>query len=304
MKTIKEKLLISFIFIVTTVFGTDVQAQSFQVLNPKVEQGSVLVFRIAPQWMPPAVQNPSIAIFGKHYLPNKYGEVFIGIDKSIAPGKHMATLVEYGRGVRLSWNYEEVEVVERNFAVRIRSPGAPRNSREAKAIDSAYKNGNKFEKHFDGKFVRPLDFIVVGKDRTIGDISVLGQFGGESHRGVDLITLDPKTGKHQRPVKAINSGKIVLVARNFSLEGNMIIIDHGSGVFSIYMHLSKFNVKQGELVKTGQIIGISGRTGRTNKRPGAPHLHFGVRVGDPTDSLKFTVIDPLVFIDTMNQYLE
>lgn len=280
--------------------SSNVQAQSFQVLNPKVEQGGVLIFKIAPQWMPPAVQNPSIAIFGKHYLPNKYGDVFIGIDKNIAPGVHIATLVEYGRGVRLSWDYEEVEIAERNFVIRARSPGVPRNSREVDAILKAYKSGNKFEKYFEGEFVRPLDLVVLDKDRTVGGISSLGQFGGESHRGVDLITLDPKTGKYQRPVKAINSGKVVLLAKNFSLEGNMAIIDHGSGVFSIYMHLSKFNVKQGELVKTGQIVGISGKSGRTKGRSVSPHLHFGVRVGDPDDSQKFPVVDPLGFIKAMN----
>ena len=116
--------------------------------------------------------------------------------------------------------------------------------------------------------------------------------------------MTPKTGKHKRPVKAINSGKVVLAAKGFSLEGNMIIIDHGSGIFSIYMHLSKFNVKQGGFVKAGQVIAVSGKSGRqSNGKPVAPHLHFGVRVGDPADPLKFPVVDPLGFIETMNQYL-
>lgn len=295
------KIVVTVLTALLLANGANVQAQSFEVLNPQVQQGGVLMIKVAPQWMPPATFNPAIAVFRKQYLPNKHGEVFIGIDKNIAPGKHKATLVEYGRGIRLSWDGEEVEVVEKNFAVRVRSPGAPRSPKETEAIDKAYKSGNKFEKYFEDNFVRPLDLVVIDKDRTIGDVS--SPFGGESHRGVDLITLDPKTGKHQRPVKAVNSGKVVLLARNFSLEGNMIIIDHGSGIFSIYMHLSKFNVKEGEFVKTGQIIGISGKTGKRNRKPVGPHLHFGIRVGDPADLLKFTVVDPLIFIETMNQYL-
>src|SRR3989344_4477136 len=135
----------------------------------------------------------------------------------------------------------------------------------------AYARGDRSEKYFDGDFVVPLDRIIVDETRAIGDI--FSPFGGENHRGVDLITLDPRTGKHQRPVKAINSGKVVL-ARKVSLEGNLVIIDHGSGIFSLYMHLSKFSVKQGESVKTGQIIGMSGKTGRVT----GPHLHFGIRV--------------------------
>lgn len=275
------------------------QAKSFEVLNLKIEQGDVLIIRIAPQWQAPAVKNPSIAIFGRHYLPNQYGDVFIGVDKSIAPGIHMATLVEYGRGVRLSWDYEEVEVIERTFLVRKRTPGKPRNPKEVGVIKNAYKKGNRSENYMDSEFVLPLDRVVIDKDRVIGDVS--SPFGDESHRGVDLITLDPQTGKYRRSVKAVNSGKVVLTARNFSLEGNMIIIDHGSGIFSLYMHLSRFNVKQGQLVKAGQVIAISGKSGRVS----GPHLHFGFRVGDPTDPLvKFPVVDPLRLIDIMNRYID
>lgn len=276
------------------LIGTNVQAMSFEVLNPKVEQGDILFIRIAPQWQGPLV---SVSVFGKHYLPNKYGEIFIGIDKSIFPGKHIATLVEYGRGVRLSWDYEEVEIIERVFPTRKRTPGKPRNPAEVSAILKAYTSGNKAENYATGEFVMPLDLIVINKDRTIGD--VFSPFGGDSHRGVDLITLDPKTKKHRRPVKAINTGYVVLVARLFSLEGNMIIIDHGSGIFSLYMHLSKFEVKNGDFVDKGQIIAISGKTGRVT----GPHLHLAVKVGDPDDQTKFTMVDPLAFIKTMNENL-
>lgn len=271
--------------------------QSFRALNPQVQQGDVMIFRIAPQWQAPAVVNPAIAIFGKHYLPNKYGYVFVGIDKSIAPGKHTATLVEYGRGVRLSIDYQEVEISERIYQIRKRTPGKPRNSKEVEAIKNAYAKGSPSESYVDSDFTLPLDKIVIDKDRVVGDVS--SPFGGESHRGVDLITLDPKTGKHQRPVKAVNSGKVILVAKNFSLEGNMVIIDHGSGIFSIYAHLSAVNVKEGQPVKAEQAIALSGKSGRKT----GPHLHFGIRVGDPTDPTKFPVVDPIRFIETMNSYI-
>lgn len=281
------------LLVVTAIFLFPILAfgQGFRALNRQVQQGDVLVFRIAPQWQGPQV---SISVFGKHYLPNKYGDVYIGIDKNIAPGKHIAILVEYGRGVRLSWDYEEIEVLENNFPARRRVPGKPRSPGETRIIEEAYSRGNRSEKYIDGNFVMPLDKVVIDENKDVGD--TFSPFGGESHRGVDLITLDPRTGRYQRPVKAINSGRVVL-ARKLSLEGNLIIIDHGSGIFSLYMHLSVFGVKQGEFVKTGQVIGISGRTGRVT----GPHLHFGIRVGDPADHLKFPVVDPLVFIETMNR---
>ncbi len=274
------------------------QAKSFNILNPQVVQGDVLIIRIEPQWHAPALSGSAISLFGKHYLPNKYGDVFIGIDKNIAPGKHIATLVEYGRGVRLSWDYEEIEVIEKFFPVRRRIPGKPRNPGEVKAIKKAYEKGNLSEKYIDSDFILPLDRIVIDKDRATGD--VFSAFGGENHRGVDLVTLNPKTREHKRPVRATNSGQVVLVAKNFSLEGNMIIIDHGSGIFSIYAHLSKFNVREGQFVKAGEEIGISGKSGRIT----GPHLHFGIKVGDPFDPLKFTVVDPIEFIKIANQYLK
>lgn len=278
---------IAIFFVPPLVFG-----QSFKALNRQVRQGDVLIFRIAPQWQGPQT---SLSVFGKHHLPNKYGDVFIGIDKSIVPGKHIVTLVEYGRGVRLSRDYEEVEVVERIFPVRGRMPDKPRDPIELEIIRKAYQSGHGSEKYIDTDFVMPLDGAVIDKDRTIGDI--YSPFGGENHRGVDLITFDPRTKKYKRLVKATNSGRVVL-ATNLSLEGNIIIIDHGSGIFSLYMHLSKFNVKRNQFVKTGQVIGISGKTGRAT----GPHLHFGIRVGDPTDPLKFPVVDPLSFIETVNKY--
>jgi len=272
-------------------------SQSFHVFNPEVQQGDVLIIKIASQWQAPAVVNPAIAVFGRHYLPNKYGDVFIGVDTSVTPGNHIATLVEYGRGVRLSWDYVEIKVIERLFPVRKRIPGKPRNPGEIEAIRSAYQRGNRTEIYINSNFRLPLDRVAIDKNRTIGDVS--SPFGYESHRGVDFATLDPDTGKYQRPVKATNSGKVVLAARNFSLEGNMIILDHGSGIFSMYMHLAKLNVREGEFVKVGQVIGISGKSGRVT----GPHLHFGIRVGDPTDPAKFPVVDPLKFIEIFNQYL-
>lgn len=73
-------------------------------------------------------------------------------------------------------------------------------------------------------------------------------------------------------VSALNSGT-VLLARNLYFEGNCVVIDHGQGLLSLYLHLSEFGVKEGESVKGGQVIGLSGGTGRAT----GPHLHVAVR---------------------------
>lgn len=94
-------------------------------------------------------------------------------------------------------------------------------------------------------------------------------FNGELasvHKGMDFRA---RTGT---PVRAANSGVVVL-ARKLYFEGNCVAIDHGLGLFTIDMHLSRIDVREGELVQTGQLLGLSGATGRVT----GPHLHWAVR---------------------------
>ncbi len=86
------------------------------------------------------------------------------------------------------------------------------------------------------------------------------------HRGLDY------RAKMSTPVAAINSGRVVL-AQPLYFEGGCIVIDHGLGLMSVYMHLSKIQVSVGRKVSRGQIIALSGASGRAT----GPHLHLGVR---------------------------
>jgi murein DD-endopeptidase MepM/ murein hydrolase activator NlpD len=86
------------------------------------------------------------------------------------------------------------------------------------------------------------------------------------HHGLDYHA------KLHTPVAAINSGRVVL-ARPLYFEGGCVVIDHGLGLMSVYMHLSKIQVAVGRRVRRGQIIALSGASGRAT----GPHLHLGVR---------------------------
>jgi len=74
------------------------------------------------------------------------------------------------------------------------------------------------------------------------------------------------------PVRAGNSGVVVLSLPLY-YEGNCVAIDHGLGLFTLYLHLSRIEVQEGQRVATGELLGLSGATGRAT----GPHLHWGVR---------------------------
>ncbi|MGB7623062.1 MAG: M23 family metallopeptidase [Terriglobia bacterium] len=132
---------------------------------------------------------------------------------------------------------------------------------------------------WSGNFVAPLESTlseVFGTRRTFnGHLSSI-------HRGLDYRA---KTGT---PVHAANSGEVVL-ARELFYEGNCVVIDHGQRFMTLYMHLSKIEVAQGEKVTKGQPIGLSGATGRAT----GPHLHMAVRWEgaylDPASLLRLTL---------------
>jgi murein DD-endopeptidase MepM/ murein hydrolase activator NlpD len=86
------------------------------------------------------------------------------------------------------------------------------------------------------------------------------------HKGMDFRA-------HQgTPVRAGNSGTVVLAQRLY-YEGNCVVIDHGLGLYTLSMHLSRIDVRVGQQVDTGQRLGLSGATGRVT----GPHLHWAVR---------------------------
>jgi len=89
------------------------------------------------------------------------------------------------------------------------------------------------------------------------------------HRGMDF------TAPRGTPIYASGDGKIKRADNNSSGYGKHIRIDHGYGYMSLYAHLSKYNVKRGQKVKRGDLIGFVGSTGRSE----APHLHYEVFKG-------------------------
>jgi murein DD-endopeptidase MepM/ murein hydrolase activator NlpD len=89
------------------------------------------------------------------------------------------------------------------------------------------------------------------------------------HSGTDL------SAPPGAEVAAANHGRVVLVG-NFFFAGGSVVLDHGGGLFTMYFHLSDFKVEEGSMVKKGDIVGLSGATGRVT----GPHLHWGARLAN------------------------
>ena len=119
---------------------------------------------------------------------------------------------------------------------------------------------------------------------------ISGRFGSQRiYQGVPASYhsgLDIATGTSGTPYVAPADGVVVLaVSRPFSLEGNLVIIDHGMGLNSAFLHSSRLAVKVGDRVRQGQLIGYIGATGRAT----GPHLHWSLKWQDAR-------LDPLLFL--------
>ena len=121
------------------------------------------------------------------------------------------------------------------------------------------------EKLWDGRFRVPITGARNGAN--FGRRRVLNGEPSSPHTGVDF------PAPAGTPVHAAQAGRVVL-AEPLYFSGNTVLIDHGLGVYTLYGHLSAFNVKAGDAVAAGSVIGKVGATGRVT----GPHLHWGLTV--------------------------
>ena len=131
---------------------------------------------------------------------------------------------------------------------------------------------------------QPFAWPTTGRISTLfGSQRIYAGEPGAFHSGIDIARA---TGT---PVLAPADGVVILAAdQPFTLEGNLLMIDHGMGLNSAFLHLSRIDVKPGDHVRRGQPIGAVGRSGRAT----GPHLHWGMRWRDAR-------IDPLLVTGPM-----
>jgi hypothetical protein len=133
-----------------------------------------------------------------------------------------------------------------------------------------------------GRFTRPIASDV--KSEGFGFRRIINGKPRSPHSGVDFAA------PAGTPVVASNSGRVALVADHF-FGGRLIALDHGDGLYTLYMHLERVDVNEGALVERGVIIGAVGSTGRAT----GPHLHWAAQLRrariDPGGLLALSVSD-------------
>ena len=113
---------------------------------------------------------------------------------------------------------------------------------------------------FKEKFIYPIDkYIITG---VYGSQRILNGKPRRPHYGIDFHAPEGT------PVKSMMSGIVTMVEKDMYFTGGTIIFDHGHGISTLYMHMKDINVKKGQKVKKGQIVGTLGQSGRAT----GPHL--------------------------------
>lgn len=210
----------------------------------------------------------------------------IGVDLAAAPGEHATDIALTFADGRVRRQQESIVVAAKTFPttelevepryVELNPEDQARAARESREIDAVYATLTP-ERYWTEPFYVPVDGATGG--RNFGHRRVFNGQPRAPHSGADLRA---GTGT---PIRASNRGRVVL-AKELFFSGNAVFLDHGLGLYSVYLHLSEILVEPGTVVERGEIVGLAGATGRVT----GPHLHWGARVLDAR-------VDPFTLLD-------
>jgi murein DD-endopeptidase MepM/ murein hydrolase activator NlpD len=182
------------------------------------------------------------------------------------PGSYTLEILDARGGIRRAL---AITVLDAHFRTQnvVLAPGIA----GLKAAPGEMETVDAFRKTVsDARFwEEPLGLPVAGCMTSAFGVKRLrnGKPTGDYHGGVD------QRAAAGTPIRAIAAGTVRLV-RSFEIHGNMVAVDHGQGLESIYLHLSRFAAAEGAVVKKGDVLGYAGSTGRST----APHLHWSIYV--------------------------
>ena len=243
-------------------------------LNPPIT-AMELIFQKRKFPVYPHPANPVNYRFGLIGIPfrNAPGPSKLTLKWTNAAGEHIGTMPfeivagKYRTDV-LEVDPERVHPSKKNIM---------RSEKEARQVKKAYADGS-ISGLWEGDFQLPMASEITS---AFGNKRVFNGQLKSYHNGVDF-RAPPGT-----PVFAANSG-VVKMAQNLFYSGNVVIVDHGNFIFTIYAHLSKIEVRAGQQIEKGQQLGLTGASGRVS----GPHLHWGVKVNG-------AAVNPIQFIKVM-----
>ena len=273
-----SKSVISIIILCLPLFAQAGTVQPKIVLAPKrVGPGDIMTVTIK------GAGPVEGTVLGKRLHFNEAKSSFkaiVGIDLNTEPGEYPLELTIKGK--KLS---RTVKITKKNYPVQrltlpegmvVLSPeNEERTAREQKRTAAIWPVDSI--RVWNAVFINPLPGKKIGT--PFGVRRIINDIPKNSHSGVDI------TADEGEPVHAPNDGVVVLVDDQF-YSGNSVVLDHGQGIYSMFFHLSKINVRYGQAVMKGDVIALVGSTGRST----GAHLHWGVRIQgakvDPLELIK------------------
>ena len=273
------------------VVGPAGAAVKVTVTPAAVRQGDVALIVVGGATNTPAMDG---SVAGRPLFFFPYGDGYaalIGIDLEAKPGRTPWRIGFVDGGGTPRRAAGALTIKARKFPVqRLSLPTAmvdlaPENERRAeaeaarlRALFATISPGRLWRGHF----TRP-----VASDATaegFGSRRVINGKPRSPHSGADF------SAPAGTPVVASNTGRVALVVE-FFFGGRLVALDHGEGLYTLYMHLERVEVVEGALVERGSIIGAVGSTGRAT----GPHLHWAAQLGrariDPTALLTLAARD-------------
>ncbi len=283
----KQIIIFNFFLISILFYGTLVasaQAASLSFSPAQIIQGEPFLVKIDGLTSTSSVKKitfdkSAISVFIYQGKPS----ALVGIDLNKKSGAYeLVAELSDGRALKTIVNIGERQKIEAPLGIPQKLGGNTAKSQNELISTLAIENKSLanirtgLKAFWTEKFLPPLKQIFVtdeyGYSRQTGEYSI-------THKGVDY------RAKEGTSVMALNRG-VVRIVKTYRNYGKTIVVDHGLGVMTFYMHLSKIKVNVGELVQRGQIIGLSGQTGYAE----SPHLHLTVRINGIS-------IDPVKFIE-------
>lgn len=161
------------------------------------------------------------------------------------------------------FKYKEEKLKVDYRTIKLSKKDQERAAREQRMLNELYGKSSSVP-YFNQPFRQPLDSVITS---VYGNRRVYNNAHKSQHLGTDYRAA---VGE---PVPAVNRGK-VLFSGDLFYTGGTVIIDHGLDIFSVYGHLSELKVEEGQIVNGGDIIALSGNTGRSS----GPHLHLGIKI--------------------------